>query len=261
MSFSSQGRSRRSRARRRRWLAEAIFLIVGFVCLGWVSYSYLESYIYQSYEDYTLNEQMRGHRGSVIGFMHHLIFPHKPSSTTPTQEEPSQQNGEQQPETQANGTEPAQPPTAGPKPRLMPRDLIGRVEIPRLSISAIVREGVDARTLKHAVGHVPSTAMPGQPGNVAIAAHRDTFFRNLRGVKRGDRIQLVTPDATFDYEVESTKIVFPNNVEVLNPTPEPALTLVTCYPFNYIGSAPKRFIVRARQVETQANAKTMATGS
>ena len=125
---------------------------------------------------------------------------------------------------------------------------IGRVEMPRLKISAIVRYGSDEKTLKRAVGLVPGTALPGQPGNVGVAAHRDTFFRNLRGVQVGDRIKLTTSSGDWEYEVESTKIVRPKNVEVLEPTPEPAMTLVTCYPFNFVGHAPKRFIVRARQI-------------
>lgn len=132
--------------------------------------------------------------------------------------------------------------------RPKPGSTIGRMEIPRLRIDAIVRSGVDNGTLKRAVGHVPSTALPGSPGNVGLAAHRDTFFRNLKGVKKGDLIRMITPEGAFDYRVESTRIVTPKNIEVLYPTKENALTLVTCYPFNYVGSAPKRFIVRARQV-------------
>ncbi|MBC7924666.1 MAG: class D sortase [Bryobacteraceae bacterium] len=128
---------------------------------------------------------------------------------------------------------------------------IGRIEIPRLRIASVVRQGVDDATLRRAVGHVPFTAMPGQSGNVGLAAHRDTHFRNLRDVQEGDLIRIVTPARTWEYVVDSTKIVNPNNVEVLDPTPDPALTLVTCYPFNFIGHAPKRFIVRAVQKDSE----------
>jgi LPXTG-site transpeptidase (sortase) family protein len=139
--------------------------------------------------------------------------------------------------------------------RLKRGEVVGRVEIPRLKIAAVVRSGVDDKTLKRAVGHVPSTALPGQPGNVGLAAHRDSFFRNLSGVRNGDTIRIVTPEGSFAYQVESTSIVTPKNVEVLDPTKENALTLVTCYPFNYVGSAPKRFIVRAKQIaDTQTAA-------
>ena len=126
--------------------------------------------------------------------------------------------------------------------------IVGRIEIPRLNLTAMVREGVDGETLGLAVGHVPYSALPGHAGNVAVAAHRDTFFRPVRGIRKGDLIRMVTESGTFEYEVESTKVVMPSNVEVLNATAERSITLVTCYPFNYVGAAPKRFIVRARQI-------------
>lgn len=123
--------------------------------------------------------------------------------------------------------------------------LVGRVELPRVGVSAIVREGDDTTTLRRAVGHIPNTALPGEPGNTGLAGHRDTFFRGLRSVRNGDRIVVTTPDAVFNYEIRSTRIVEPTDVSVLTPTPGSTLTLVTCYPFNYIGAAPKRFIVQA----------------
>jgi sortase A len=126
-----------------------------------------------------------------------------------------------------------------------PRAVVGRLEVPRLGLSAIAREGVDARTLRSAVGHVPETALPGEPGNVAFAGHRDTFFRKLKDVKKGDRIVVTTAGGVYAYDVRETKVVRPSDVSVLEPTREPALTLVTCYPFDFIGRAPERFIVRA----------------
>ena len=96
------------------------------------------------------------------------------------------------------------------------------------------------------MGHVPGTALPGENGNVGIAGHRDTFFRELRNVKPEDRISLTTARGTFEYFVEYARIVKPEDVEVLAPTEEPLLTLVTCYPFYYVGAAPERYIVRAR---------------
>ncbi len=129
--------------------------------------------------------------------------------------------------------------------------LIGRIEIPRLLLSAVVVEGSDSGTFRRAVGHVPGTALPGQPGNVALAGHRDTFFRSLRELRVKDEIQLSTPQGDFKYEVESLAVVEPDYVEALAPSSENMLTLVTCYPFSYIGTAPKRFIARARQVAPQ----------
>ncbi|MGA2116737.1 MAG: class D sortase [Bryobacteraceae bacterium] len=126
--------------------------------------------------------------------------------------------------------------------------LIGRIEIPRLLFSAIVVEGVDSTNLRRAVGHIPGTALPGEPGNVGLAGHRDTFFRTLKDLGPGDEIQLSTPGATFKYVVELLVVVEPDNVGVLAPSAENVLTLVTCYPFSYIGAAPRRWIVRARQV-------------
>lgn len=140
--------------------------------------------------------------------------------------------------------------------KLEPLALVGRVEIPRLGLAAVVREGVDGSVLQNAVGHLPSTALPGDPGNVAIAAHRDTLFRKLRGIRKSDRITMETPDGTtYDYQVQSMKIVEPTDVSVLKPVNnEQSLTLITCYPFNYVGAAPNRFIVRARRVDLSASA-------
>ena len=122
--------------------------------------------------------------------------------------------------------------------------VIGRLEVSRLRLSAVAREGVDDQILDLAAGHVPGTALPGDPGNAAFAAHRDTFFRPLRRIHEGDVVSVTTPRGRYRYLVTSTRVVDPNDVSVLDPTPEPTLTLVTCYPFTYIGSAPYRFIVR-----------------
>jgi sortase A len=136
---------------------------------------------------------------------------------------------------------------------LPPPDWLGRLEIPRFDLSVMVREGADDAALEVGVGHIPGTALPGGPGNAALAGHRDTFFRALRGVQPGDEIQWTSLQKSARYLVESTRIVGPSQTEVLGPTKEPRLTLVTCYPFGYIGPAPKRFIVQARLIETSAN--------
>ena len=126
-------------------------------------------------------------------------------------------------------------------------DVIGRIEIPRLNISAMVLEGTAPKILRVAVGHINGTALPGIRGNTALAAHRDTIFRPLQEVKAGDGIVLTTSYGKFHYVVDSAQIVNPTDVRVLRPTPDAELTLVTCYPFSYIGAAPQRFIVHARQ--------------
>jgi sortase A len=119
------------------------------------------------------------------------------------------------------------------------------LEIPRLGLTVPVLEGTDELTLNRGVGHVAGTARPGERGNVAIAGHRDGFFRVLKDVTSGDTIRLVTLGQTLDYTVQETRIVEPEDVQVLEPAGTPVLTLLTCYPFYYVGSAPKRFVVRA----------------
>jgi len=132
------------------------------------------------------------------------------------------------------------------------KGVIGRIEIPRLKISAIIAEGIDTPTLKIAVGHIPSTRLPGEVGNVGLAAHRDGFFRGLGEVRKNDLIRIVTPHGTYSYHVEWGEVMDPHRVDVLDSTKERWVTLVTCYPFHWIGRAPKRFIVRAEQFEENA---------
>jgi sortase A len=126
--------------------------------------------------------------------------------------------------------------------------LIGRIEIPRLNLSVMLAEGSNAATLRKAAGHIEGTAYPGDPGNVGIAAHRDTFFRPLRNIRANDLVVLDTPRGRYCYRVVSTEIVKPDAVSVLAPTTRQVLTMVTCYPFYYVGSAPYRFVVRATRV-------------
>lgn len=140
------------------------------------------------------------------------------------------------------------PVSAIPAPAPQSGSVVGRLVIPRVGVSVMVVEGTDAPELKRAAGHIPGTALPGEPGNVGIAAHRDTFFRPLRSIARNDTITVTTLAGEYRYRVVSTKIVRPENVQVLSPTGRDTLTLVTCFPFYYVGSAPKRFIVRAERV-------------
>jgi sortase A len=139
--------------------------------------------------------------------------------------------------------------SVSPPPRLPAPDpvILGRLTIPRLRLSAMVRQGVGEDTLRVALGHIPATALPGQPGNVGIAGHRDTLFRPLRLVHKNDLIVFETRSGKYVYRVRSTKIVRPGDVSVLDSKSSPELTLVTCYPFYYVGSAPERFVVEARQ--------------
>lgn len=130
---------------------------------------------------------------------------------------------------------------------------LAQLHIPRIGLSAVVLEGDDDRTLRLGPGHIAGTAMPGRPGNIAIAGHRDTFFRPLRRVRVGDEITLIAAGGRFRYRVSSLRVVSPADVSVLDPTVRSSLTLVTCYPFWLVGHAPDRFIVRASLIVATAH--------
>jgi len=125
---------------------------------------------------------------------------------------------------------------------------IGEILIPRLGLKAIIVQGDSPAILQRAVGHLADTALPGESGNVVLAGHRDTFFRPLKRVRAGDAITLKTADGDFEYLVESTAVVPPDDVQVLQPTGGRTLTLITCFPFSYVGPAPDRFVVRAHEM-------------
>ncbi len=136
-------------------------------------------------------------------------------------------------------------------PKRHPVDLsgvFGRVDIARLGLSVMVGEGVDSPALRRSAGHIPGTGFPGGTGNIGISAHRDTYFRRLKDVRIGDVVALSTVLATYRYRVVSTTIVEPSNIEVLDPNGGEVLTLITCYPFYFIGEAPNRFVVRAERI-------------
>jgi sortase A len=126
--------------------------------------------------------------------------------------------------------------------------LLGRLAAPSVKMSTAILEGTDDATLRRGSGHIEDTPFPGQPGNVGIAGHRDTTFRPLRNIRIGDPLEFTTADRLYRYRISKTLIVGPNDVYVLDPTDQPTLTLVTCYPFEFVGHAPRRFIVQAQLV-------------
>jgi sortase A len=140
----------------------------------------------------------------------------------------------------AGATKAAPAPSAG--------TTLGRLTAPSVKMSTVVLEGSDDATLSRGAGHIEDTPFPGQPGNIGIAGHRDTVFRPLRNIHVGDPLELTTADAIYRYRISKTSIVGPDDVYVLDPTDQPTLTLVTCFPFEYVGHAPKRFIVHAQLV-------------
>jgi len=197
------------------------FLIIAMVCLGFYGYEYFERAIYQTYEAWSF-DQDAARRTASPPAAHHNVLP------------------------DADVAQPAGP--MAPPPPPSPDSIVGRLSIPRLRLSVMVREGVDGKTLQLAVGHIPSTPLPGQAGNVGVAGHRDTFFRGLKDLRTADEVEFATAKGSFLYKVESLMIVEPDNIGVLAASGSNVLTMVTCYPFSYIGNAPKRFVVRARQV-------------
>jgi sortase A len=197
-----------------RALLERALLVMALVSLGWYGMSSAES---------TLS-QLRGRRD--LDELRPRGPTHVPDATTEIDEGSADDESAEQIEVPYGS-------------------VFGRLEIPRLALSAIIREGDDARTLNLAAGHLPDTPWPGRPGNSAIAAHRDTFFRKLRHIERQDDILVTTPREVYRYVVVSTRVVNPDEVWVLSSTEESVLTLITCYPFSYVGNAPQRFIVRA----------------
>jgi len=201
------------------------FLAVAIACLGIYGYASLERVLYQTYES--------------------REFDRVPDRTAAALAAP---DGQIAPAVRASRKSISLP---------RPTALIGRLSVPRLHLSAMVGEGIDGKTLNRAIGHIPMTALPGETGNVGVAGHRDTFFRGLKDLKTRDKIQFATPKGAFVYEVESMVVVEPADVAVLAPSNENILTMVTCYPFSYIGAAPKRFVVRARQVSPLAQTPLM----
>ena len=135
-------------------------------------------------------------------------------------------------------------------PQLTADDLLTRVVIPKISLDAIVVEGVSRKQLSEGPGHIKGTATPGEAGNAVISAHRDTFFRHIYELNKGDEILVRRNGKVFHYQVTGKKIVMPDDMAVLKQTSDPQLTLITCYPTYYIGPAPKRLVVFSKLVES-----------
>jgi sortase A len=205
-----------------RWLERAL-LVLGVACLGYYAYRTVEAESFQ--------------RQQTAAFETRLDDAEKASrSDTPVHA--------------TQGTSERRHVAA---PRSRPAvahsdDVIALLEIPRLKLSSPVVSGDDDQVLDVAIGHLPDTPRPWESGNSALAAHRDGLFRSLRHVRLGDIVRLRTEHGEFEYEVRDTRIVQPTDLSVLKPTNERVLTLITCYPFSFIGSAPQRFVVRAEEL-------------
>lgn len=145
-----------------------------------------------------------------------------------------------------------------PPPR--PGEPVGRIQIPAVDVDVVAFEGIDQQTLSRGAGHFPGTAKPGERGNTSFAAHRDSFFRGLRRIEIGDRIRIETPTGEYHYTVSETRVVEPHQVEVVESRGVPEVTLVTCYPFDYVGPAPRRFVVHGA-LEELANESSAGDAS
>jgi LPXTG-site transpeptidase (sortase) family protein len=225
-----------------RWIERAL-LLIGVVCLGIWGYAFVDTYVYEYWQNQRLEEAIRQQSARQA------------AAPAPPRKSPPKKSDRTAAETDSFASFSREDEEwnemAGEIDQdgdLTEGDLIGRIKIPRVGVSALVLHGVGSRTLRRGVGHIPGTAQPDMNGNVGLAGHRDSFFRGLKDISKNDTIELATLDGTFEYKVEWIKIVRPKDTQVLEDEGGAALTLVTCYPFYYVGSAPKRFIVRARRI-------------
>ena len=229
-----------------RWIERAL-LLIGVVCLGIWGYAFVDTHIYEYWQNQRLEEAIRERSAQEARQTAAPARPRKSdkdtadaSSATETDSFASFSREDEEWKEMAGEID--------QDGDLAEGDLIGRIKVPRIGVSALVLHGVGSRTLRRGVGHIPGTALPDMGGNVGLAGHRDSFFRGLKDIRKNDTIELTTLEGTFEYEVEWIKIVRPKDTHVLEEEDGAALTLVTCYPFYYVGSAPKRYIVRARRV-------------
>lgn len=153
-----------------------------------------------------------------------------------------------------------QPIAFGKHLRTKKGSLLAVLRCQRLSLNVPVFEGTDNWTLNRGAGWIPGTTRPGEAGNIGVAAHRDSFFRALKDIRKGDLLELISAARTDEYSVDQVEIVGPENVSVLQARPVPSLTLVTCYPFYFVGAAPSRFIVHA-VINTGRRLNVLESGS
>ena len=225
----------RTRNRRRLHILEWLLWISAGLFGGVYGWTYLDRGVYQAYTEWSFEQRLQGRTVSPLLFLSDRLHITQPASRA------------------ANTDQLGSFTPSVTQPRLRDGSVVGRLEIPRLQVRAMILAGTSEKTLRRAVGLIDGTVAPGERGNSGIAGHRDTFFLGLRDARRGDQIRIRTLDGEYLYRVQSVQIVEPKEVQVLAATESPELTLVTCYPFNAVGSAPQRWIVKARQ-ETQTAA-------
>lgn len=239
-----------------RWIERAL-LLIGVVCLGIWGYAFVDTHVYEYWQNQRLEEAIREQSARQAAAS--AQSPRKGSKSTGRSAAETDSFASFSREDEEWNKMAGEIDQDGD---LAEGDLIGRIKVPRVGVSALVLHGVGSRTLRRGVGHIPGTALPDGEGNIGLAGHRDSFFRGLKDIRKNDTIELTTLEGTFEYEVEWTKIVRPKDTHVLEEEVDgAALTLVTCYPFYYVGSAPKRFIVRARRIGEPGESAAAAASS
>jgi sortase A len=205
-----------------RWTPH-LFFIVGILAVGYVAVALLDARFYQARASRGFEQAVKARRSAML------------SSSEGSNSPPAR---------------PSQPAAAATEGReiFLGRAPWGRIEIASIGVSSMILEGVDQATLRRGIGHIPGTASPGQAGNVVLAGHRDTFFRTLHNIHKDDEITLQTLDGSYRYRVDFTQVVAPEYTKALDSSDGAILTLVTCYPFSFMGPAPQRYIVRAHRI-------------
>ena len=235
-----------------RWTAPLVLFLIGCLALGYYAYDILDARFFQDDQSRQFDQALRdAHDSSATSTT---------IEKTPAEELRAEALADLKSREQKTSGSPRMPSfaesgaaTESAQPEIPAVNTpLGRIEIASIGLSAMIQEGTSNRTLQRGVGHITGTALLGKSGNVGLAAHRDTFFRKLRDIQAGDDIKLTTLTGTEVYRVELISIVEPEDSRVLSNSGENVLTLVTCYPFSYIGPAPKRFIVRARQISSSS---------
>jgi sortase A len=220
-----------------RWSAPLILFAVGISALGYCGYVVLDSHYSQNDQSREFDQALlAAHSTAATDLSTHSSGVVDLAATTPLMPAFLDASGVLQKNASAHG---ALLPPGGP---------LGRIEIASIGLKAMIQEGTGRQTLQRGVGHIVGTSLLGAPGNIGLAGHRDTFFRQLRNIHEGAEITLTTLTGTLLYRVDQISIVEPQDSQVLRDSGENILTLVTCYPFSYVGPSPKRFIVRAHQV-------------
>jgi sortase A len=229
-----------------RWSAPLILFAVGISALGYCAYVMLDAHYSQNDQSRQFDQALLAtHNSAGSGVGSHPESAVDSAATAPLMPVFLDGSGA------ANESSVASTKSAAASAENLP---LGRIEITSIGLKAMIQEGTGRITLQRGVGHIVGTSLLGASGNIGLAGHRDTFFRQLRNIHEGAEITLTTLEGKFLYRVDQISIVEPEDSQVLRDSGENLLTLVTCYPFSYVGPSPKRFIVRAHQVPTDPSA-------